>query len=183
MLPGVDAKLQLDFLHHHPLRGAFILISDAIIEAPHLIVKALYTLAWNDIYPPTAVYYTLILSLAGFCLVSTWQAITTWRARGMLVACVLSSILALSLAEYLIWTKVGSPRVSGLIARYYLPFVPFLLLFTSQKLRSFQVAARTGWILCASAFLFLFILLTPPWLLSHRFYNTGPIVVLKATLK
>jgi uncharacterized membrane protein len=183
VLPGVDAKLQMAFLVSHPLRGVFNIVAGTLSIMPHMIMNALYSLAWNDIFPPTAIYGILMLSLAGFCLAASWHGLSSWRARGLLALCVVGSILAISLAEYLIWTQVGSPKVDGPLARYYLPFVPFLLLFSSEKLRAAKVATGRGLMLSVSAALFLIVLLSPPWVLSHRLYNTGPITVLKATLR
>jgi hypothetical protein len=175
--------MQIAFLRAHPLRGAFNIVEGTVAMAPHLIVKALYSLGWNDIYPPNALYGLLMLSLAGFGVASTWRGLPSWRARALLLSCVCASILAISLAEYLIWTPVGSLRLEGPLPRYYPPFVPFLLLLSSEGLRTWKTAGRTGWILAGSAALFVLVLLSPPWVLAHRYYGTGPIAVLKATLR
>jgi uncharacterized membrane protein len=182
-LAGVDPKLQIAFLRSHPFRGAFTVVSGTLSLAPHMTVKALYSLGWNDIYPSNALYAILMLSLAGFCAVSTWHGLPGWRARALVLSSVLASILAISLAEYLVWTPVGGHKLEGPLPRYYLPFVPFLLLLSCERLRSWKIAGRTGYILAGSAALFFFVLLTPPWVLSHRFYGVGPIAVLKATLR
>jgi uncharacterized membrane protein len=182
-IAGVDPKLQIAFLRLHPFRGAFNVVAGTVSMAPHLTVKALYSLGWNDIYPSNALYGILMLSLAGFCVVATWHGLPTWRARVLLLASVLASIVAISLAEYLVWTPVGGHKLEGPLPRYYPPFVPFLLLLSSGRLRVWKSSGRTGWIVAASSALFSFVLLTPPWLLSHRYYGLGPIAVLRATLR
>jgi hypothetical protein len=52
----------------------------------------------------------------------------SWRDAALILALVVLSVLAVEIAVYLSWDKVGSAMIYGPQGRYYLLFLPFLML-------------------------------------------------------
>jgi uncharacterized membrane protein len=180
---GVDPKLQMGYLRAHPVRGAVTILKGTAVLAPNLAVKATYTLGWNDIYPPWLVYGLMLLSLAGFCVLVSWNGMPSWYARSLLIFALLAVILGISFAEYLIWTPVGAHKLEGPLARYYLPLIPFALLLSSADARPWRNATARRWFLSATVAVFLAVVCTTPWVIARRYYNASPVRVLLTALR
>ncbi len=174
--PAANPALQTGFVLHHPLRASFFLLRGTLAVTPILTLMGLEVLGGNDVFAPKFIYGLLALG----------AVLTIWfgprlpkihsRARGLLLAMLLGTVLLMSLSEYLIWTPVGVPAVRGLQARYYLPLLPFLLVFPVWMRpwlpRWLRLAPYLrGKLLLAGAALFVIAVLATPWIAARHFYN------------
>lgn len=174
--PQSHPGLQINFLLHHPFKGALYLIEGTIIPAPAMAIKGLEVLGENDAFPPAVIYGLLALGLGGITWLTSWVWLKNWRARLLLLLALLGSIAGVSLAMYLDWTAVQSHRIDGLQHRYYLPMIPFALLLFSR--RRFKAMAgnnppgrRRERLLLAMAVVYVSAVLYTPWVAAHRFYD------------
>ena len=179
-----NPALQTAFVLHHPLRAAGFLLRGTTIVAPVLGVTALEVLGTNDVFAPGFVYVLLAIGAALILWLVPRVQLTQSRARGLLLAMLLGTVLLMSLSEYLIWTPVQAPVVLGLQARYYLPLLPFALLlpfWTGSALPHWLNPAPLlrGRLLLAGTAFFLVAVMATPWIAARRFYNLGPLAAVR----
>ena len=55
----------------------------------------------------------------------------SWRARTLMVIAVIVPLVAISAAEYVIWTPPGLATVYGVQPRYWLPVLPAMMLLVT----------------------------------------------------
>ena len=174
--PAANPALQTAFVLHHPLRAAVFVLRGTMVVVPILTVMGLEVLGGNDVFAPGFLYGLLALGVVLVLWLSPQLPRVQHRARGLLLAMLLGTVLLMSLSEYLIWTPVGVPEVRGLQSRYYLPLLPFALMLPMWKAPSLpgwrNVAPRLrGRLLMAGAGVFLIAVMATPWVAARRFYN------------
>jgi uncharacterized membrane protein len=141
--PGIQPESQVAFLRAHPVRGGINLMEGTILALPAAALKGLALLGTLDVAPPKAVYAVLLLGVAGVGWFAPKEGLNSWRARGVLLFILLTIVVAISLAEYIIWTPLAAKRIEGLQFRYYLPLIPFAFLLLPGNLR-LQAASESA---------------------------------------
>jgi uncharacterized membrane protein len=97
----------------------------------------------------------------------------------VLLFILLTIVVAISLAEYIIWTPLAAKRIEGLQFRYYLPLIPFAFLLlpgnfqasSGKRIRAGKTLRKKA-VLWSTAALLIAVLYTP-WVVAHRYYNLG----------
>ncbi len=175
--PAANPALQTAFVLHQPLRAAVFLLRGTAAVTPILAVMGLEVLGGNDVFAPAFVYGLLALGVVSVVwLAPRMMPGMQHRARGLLLAMLLGTVLLMSLSEYLIWTPVGVPAVRGLQSRYYLPLLPFVLMLStrmgSRLPRWMSQAPRLrGRLLLAGTALYVTAVMATPWVAARRFYD------------
>ncbi|MGC9270355.1 DUF2142 domain-containing protein, partial [Acidiphilium sp.] len=130
-LHGTDAIDNLRVLVAHPLAVLELPVRFLIDHGRAIVASAVGVLGWLSIPLPRWEYVAWPVAL----IASTAGAVAGGQERSLLVADGLFrlgligvSVLAMELSLYLSWTAVGATEIAGPSGRYFLLFLPFLLL-------------------------------------------------------
>ncbi len=169
--PAANPALQTAFVLHQPLRAAAFLLWGTVAVTPVLAVMGLEILGGNDAFAPSFIYGMLALGFIAVLWLAPRMPRVQHRARGLLFAMLLGTVLLISLSEYIIWSPVGGPAVRGLQSRYYLPLLPFTLMLP-VRIGTRKMAPRLrGRLLLAGTALSVLAVMATPSIAARRFYN------------
>jgi uncharacterized membrane protein len=127
---AVDAAKQLAIVRTLPVQTMRTLASSVIHSALELR-QMIGSLAWLNLSLPQACYPLYALLLIGTGLFSVGRMRLSWRARAGLLAIAAILHVAVYLQMYLVATPAGHTAVWGLQGRYFLPYLPVVLLALS----------------------------------------------------
>jgi len=175
---GVDTADEADpvgqaaFLRSHLFAASAAVFRGTADAAWDFVHRGLYVVGWNDLLP----HHGAALVLSVCLLVIAWRApgagVRSWRARILIAVAVIIPLIAISVAEYLIWTPVGLQTVYGVQPRYWLPAFPaMMLLVTSWRMQRREKPERRGWLLFSATILLACIACTLPWMEARAFYR------------
>jgi uncharacterized membrane protein len=178
-----DPARQMAFLREHPMAAALAVGRGTVEAAWDFVHRGLYVVGWNDLLP----HHGAALVLSVCLLVVAWRApgigVQSWRAKALMLIAVAVPLVAISAAEYVIWTPPGLRTVYGVQPRYWLPVLPaMMLLVTSWR------GSRTGskqWrerLLPAAAFVLVCVTCTLPWMAARAFYRVGLVEAVRINL-
>jgi uncharacterized membrane protein len=145
--PGLDAKIslsddvsgraQFQWLTHHPLRFAPILLETFCLKGWVFLQGYVGLIGWLDMYLPAAfvIGYLILLVLA--CLPNEDEPPLPppRRAAVIVLPAVVCSFLIIALLSYLYWTPVRATFIDGIGGRYLIPLSPAILLVISCAMR------------------------------------------------
>jgi len=120
----VNPKSQLLFVIEHIPRFGHFLIHNTVIQDWYGQTFGL--LGWNYVQTPSPVRYLLLMSLI---VVSLWYypKIKNGKpASWLFILAAATTMVGFVLFFYLIYNGVGSPLISGVQGRYFIPALPFL---------------------------------------------------------
>jgi uncharacterized membrane protein len=169
-LPGVEPVAQLRGVLAAPLGFAALAGADYAHDARRYVIQLAGDFGWLDTpLPEPAVFcWVFLLLAAAISGGDPALALAAWQ-RCWAAAVLAASLLAVSLALYLVWTPLGAGFIQGLQGRYLLPLLPVagLVLYN----RHLRVPER--W--CAAAFSVLTAAYTALTLLLiwRRYYGSG----------
>ena len=169
--PAANPALQTAFVLHQPLRAAAFLLWGTVAVTPVLAVMGLEVLGGNDAFAPIFVYGMLALGVIAVLWLAPGMPRVQHRARGLLFAMLLGTVLLISLSEYIIWSPVGGPAVRGLQSRYYLPLLPFTLMLPVRIGARTMAPRLRGRLLLAGTALFVLAVMATPSIAARRFYD------------
>lgn len=171
---------QLNYLQHHPI-GAACAVGRGTAEAAwDLMHRGLYVVGWNDLLPHHGAALLLSAALLAIAVSAPGLGVRRWRSRLLMLAAAGLPLVAISLAEYLIWTPPGLGTVYGVQPRYWLPVLPgLMLLATSWRGRERN---RLQWLLPSAAIVLAVVACTLPWMEARAFYRMGLTDVLRINL-
>jgi hypothetical protein len=168
-----------------PSRFIHMPIAFLISDGVELCHEAVGVLGWLAIMlaPRTYHGWWLALGLAGLSVLLASRPAIPWRAAdaAFILLLIVVSVFALEIAMYLSWDQVGDPVITGLQGRYYLLFLPFLMLVVPRigpRLNALSSAQRF-WIAapCLEAVMTLPAIVMAvidtgylPWVIVHHFY-------------
>jgi uncharacterized membrane protein len=120
-------------------------------------------------YPYTPRALTVFLLLALALMAERPAASPTPTQRALLVLACLICILGIAAALFLAMTPPGSPSITGIQGRYFLPLIPFMLLALVNRRTEGILGeqARRRLVLIVPSFA----LLTALWAIAARFYG------------
>jgi hypothetical protein len=116
-----------------PARLVSLPVAFLVTNFEFLVKSGIGMLGWLsiDLSPIAYLGWEIALIVAALGVLAAPQAAgVRWSGRdaALVVALVALSVLAVEIAIYLSWDKVGSPIIYGPQGRYYLLFLPFLML-------------------------------------------------------
>lgn len=135
-----DARAQLAFVLHHPFAFLRTAVADYASHGMSYVDHFVGRLGWLDVgLPRAAIVASLVLILYSALSLSTRIDLP---ARLLSFGVFASTLLVISLSQYVAWTPVGSSSIDGIQGRYFLPIAPALLLaLSSSRLRWWPWAA------------------------------------------
>ena len=143
----VNAKLQVLHIFQHPFRFAAMFF-DVDKDAVFFNIKSFIgILGWLDANF-SQFYYIMAFSIlsVGFIIYGRFKKDEHFTLRIAFLIAVLASLIAVMSVQYITWTALDSPVLSGMQGRYLLPIFPFLALglinpTLSNKLHKFKPVA------------------------------------------
>ncbi|MGD0770390.1 MAG: DUF2142 domain-containing protein [Tepidisphaeraceae bacterium] len=145
--PGLDAKIrltddvsaraQLDWLTHHPLRFAPVLLQTFHLKGWVFLQGYVGLIGWLDRYLPAAfvIGYLILLVLACLPNEDKPRLPRPRRAAVIVLPAVVCSFLIIALLDYLYWTPVRAALIDGFTGRYLIPLSPAVLLVIASAMR------------------------------------------------
>ncbi|PWU23029.1 MAG: hypothetical protein C5B48_09325 [Candidatus Rokuibacteriota bacterium] len=129
LFTSVDLQAQLSVLAANPLRLVTLPVS-SMMSDPWLLKEAIGVLGWLDVSLPHDLYTVWAVGLVAACVVDLLNvsASRRWLDSAVLLVGATSCVLAIYVAQYLLWTSVGMTRIEGVQGRYLLPILPMLAL-------------------------------------------------------
>jgi hypothetical protein len=186
---GVDAADdadpvgQLALMRGHPAHAALAVGRGTAEAAWDFVHRGLYVVGWNDLLPHHGVALVLSACLLVIALSAPGVRVRTWRARILILTAVVVPLIAISVAEYLIWTPPGLATVYGVQPRYWLPVLPAMMLLAASW-RTPRSESRRGpeWLLLAAVLVLVCVAATLPSMAARAFYRVGLIEAVRINL-
>lgn len=124
-----DASAQIAIVLKAPLAFVRVAVSDYVQHALPYVEQIVGRLGWLDIAIPRIVIfaYGILFFYVALSLSLRLRVIE----RTMLAIVLVATLFVLSLAQYLLWTSVGSAAIDGLQGRYFIPIAPLVILMIS----------------------------------------------------
>jgi hypothetical protein len=139
---------------------------------------------WNDLLPHHGAELVLSACLLMVALYAPGVGVRSWRARTLMLIAVVAPLVAISVAEYVIWTPPGLATVYGVQPRYWLPVLPaMMLLVTGWRAPWGRSGQRREWFLMAAAIVLVCVACTLPWMAARAFYRAGLIEAVRINLR
>ncbi len=185
MFHATDVADNLRVFLAKPSRLVHMPIAFMIHDGLQLCREAIGVLGWLAILLAPWIYAGWVVALicAGLAIVLASGSAMPWRAAdaAFVLLLIALSFFALAIAMYLSWDQVGDAVITGLQGRYFLLFVPFLMLAVPRigwrldgrrgSERSWVAAHRLETALSVPAIAMAFIDIGYlPWLIVHHFY-------------
>jgi uncharacterized membrane protein/Tfp pilus assembly protein PilF len=116
---GVDAKMQLLYLFHHPGVLPKIMIG---IDYRSFTDGFIGVLGWLDTFMPRPYYVMMqLMLLVAIIAEMVYRSRFKYSATAIILFAALSSVVGVVLIEYLLFNPVGSHIVEGVQSRYLIP--------------------------------------------------------------
>jgi uncharacterized membrane protein len=125
VIPGVAPVAQLRDVLAAPLRFVAIAGADYADNVRRYVIQLAGDFGWLDtpLPEPAAFCWVFLLLAAAVLGGDPALALAAWK-RCWAAAVLAASLLAVSLAMYLVWTPLGAGFIQGLQGRYLLPLLP-----------------------------------------------------------
>jgi len=126
-----NSKLQLQYILHHPFKfiGMFFNFDKPALQ--NIAYMFVGVLAWLDMQLPDIYYRNAYICLfLGIVISLGFKG--NCRLRIALLACSIITIIAVISAQYVTWTALQSPTLSGMQGRYLIPIFPLIALALSS---------------------------------------------------
>ncbi len=165
----LNSKLQVLYILHHPFKfmGMFFIYDKSVlVNMGHMFVGVL---AWLDL-PLSNIYYrnAYICLFLGTLISLGFNG--NARLRMALLACSLVTLIAVISAQYVTWTALESPSLSGMQGRYLIPIFPFLALAISGYLVNSKFTGLKSVLLSAVLLFPVYTAVTLVYVILNRYY-------------
>lgn len=179
-----DPTRQVAFLREHPLNASLTVARGTVEAAWDFVHRGFYVVGWNDLLPHHGAALVLSACLLTVALCAPGVGVRGWQARTLIVLAVVVPLVAISAAEYVIWTPSGLATVYGVQPRYWLPVLPaMMLLAASWRGPRHESAQRREWLLMAAAMVLVCVACTLPWMGARAFYRAGLMDAVRINLR
>lgn len=127
-----DPALQMQVLLHQPALLLRIPLEAILHHGAGRLRELVGVLGRLDLFLPLALYVVwgvaLVAATLAAILGSGRMSEPRWRWGWLWAgACVVASVFAVYLSQYLVWTQVGAEEVAGVQGRYFIPLLPFIV--------------------------------------------------------
>jgi hypothetical protein len=174
-----DPEVQAAFLRGHPLASAAAVGRGTIEAAWDFVHRGLYVIGWNDLLPHRGAAAVLAGCLAAIVFGVRPVPVRSWRGYVVLASAVVAPLLAISLAEYMIWTPPRLGTVYGVQPRYWLPVMPLAMVLVGGRVRALAGRRR---LMAGACALLAGVACTLPWVAAHAFYGESVWPVVRLNL-
>jgi uncharacterized membrane protein len=133
----VHPKAQLLFIAEHPLKFVHDIVSNSVLQDWY--GQTWGQLGWNYVKIPSAIRSLL---LAALILIALWIKPAPAKEKSAAYIYVISAVatvVGLITFFYLIFNAVGTPLISGVQGRYFIPALPFLFYGAGRLIPSIKV--------------------------------------------
>ena len=134
-LHAVDPTGGLRVLIAHPAQIFLLPYHDIIDNFGQFRIQFIGVLGWLNVSLPTDLYHDWSIALLAAALATLFarnasERTINWRLTNaiLVLALVLTTIIAVELSLYLDWTNLGGGSIIGMQGRYFIVIVPFFLL-------------------------------------------------------
>ncbi len=172
-----DPAAQAAFLLHHPFAAGWAVLHGTVHAAGDFVWRGLYVIGWNDLVAPRVPGLAAAVGVAGIVLFAPACPLRTWRGWTLLTVCIVSALLGISAAEYVIWTPPGLNTVYGVQPRYWLPLLPLAAMLLQGRI----FAPRRS-LVAGAAILLALVACTLPGMAAQAFYRESVARVLRLNL-
>jgi uncharacterized membrane protein len=126
----IDPVAQSHSILTHPLSFIGIVGRTIRYYGPNMYEWTVGVLGWGDTVLPSWYYRFFAVSFLTCVLVDAATATPLrWRHRTLFVGAAVATFLLICAAQYVTWNSPGaSGAIDGICGRYFLPFMPFLVL-------------------------------------------------------
>ena len=179
-----DPVRQLALLREHPVHAMLAVGRGTADAAWDFVHRGLYVVGWNDLLPHHGAALVLSVCLLVIVLCAPGVGVRSRGARTLMGLAVVVPLVAISVAEYVIWTPPGLATVYGVQPRYWLPVLPAMMLLATSW-RS-PHAANARWrkaSLIAAAMVLACVACTLPWMAARAFYRVGLLEAVRINLQ
>ena len=130
-----STRISLDYCMHNPFTVAGIFYRTLERQMPRFIAEIVATsLGWLDIALPVTIVIALIFLL---CISMIQEENETdslkLPLRFYMLCSTVAMIFLIMVVLFLDWTPLGSTQIEGLQGRYFLPFLPLMLLILQNR--------------------------------------------------
>ncbi len=124
--PGVDPDAQLKHILEHPFSSHWIFLKSIALSLPSTAAHYLGKFGWMANYLPGWLIALLSMSIA----LITQTAVNPLRRKQRIILFVTFAMLVLlfCISMYMLWVPVGHPELWNIQGRYFILFIPILLL-------------------------------------------------------
>ena len=179
-----DPLRQMAFLREHPVSAMLAVGRGTAEAAGDFVHRGLYVVGWNDLLPHHGAALALSVCLLIVALYAPGVGVRSWRARTLMLMAVVAPLVAISAAEYVIWTPPGLATVYGVQPRYWLPVLPaMLLLVTGWRAPRSESGRWREWLFAAATMVLICVACTLPWMAAWAFYRAGLIDAVRIDLR
>jgi len=125
----INAKLQVLHIFQHPFRFAALFFNVDKNAVLFNIKSFIGIMGWLDA-TFSQFYYIMAFSILsmGFIIYAQFKKDEHFALRVAFLIAVLASLIAVMSVQYITWTALDSPVLSGMQGRYLIPIFPFLAL-------------------------------------------------------
>jgi hypothetical protein len=178
-----DPVRQMAFLRAHPVNGTLAVGRETAEAAWDFVHRGLYVVGWNDLLPHHGAALVLSACLLAITLCAPGVGVRNWRARMLMLIAVVAPLVAISAAEYVIWTPPGLATVYGVQPRYWLPVLPAMMLLGTGWRTPRGENRRRSRLLAAAAVVLACVACTLPWMAARAFYRAGLMEAVRINLR
>lgn len=176
----INSTSQLALLIREPMAFFRVLGDTYRQQGPILLKGAIGMFGWVNVAMPSKWYWCALLPVL-LALLGEDGYRPGLRFRLLAIGIFLFSLVLIPFGLYLHYTPVGAPIVLGVMGRYYLPFLPLLLLGTggSFKLPLFGSRLR-AFVMMTALLLLLLAAFTTLWKAYYRQAPTAAVLTVRA---
>jgi Predicted membrane protein (DUF2142) len=179
-----DPLAQMAFVRAHPVNAILAVGRGTADAAWDFVHRGLYVVGWNDLLPHHGAALVLSVCLLMIVVCAPGVGVRSWRARTLMVVAVVVPLVAISAAEYVIWTPPGLAMVYGVQPRYWLPVLSaMMLLVTGWRAPRCESGRLREWLLAAAMVVLACVACTLPWVAARAFYRAGLIEAVRINLR
>ena len=135
IMPEYDPARQWAMLRAQPLHVGTMLLNCLKPDWVY-VQQVIGVLGWLNLWLPLSVYVSYVALLSVTACLAGDRPPLAWRARLLMVAVCLLLHVGIFMRAYLYSTGPGDTAITGVQGRYFLPYLPMLLLIPGCGIRS-----------------------------------------------
>ena len=142
---------QMQWILRHDRVAALVFWRTAIDWPTLRFREFVGVLGWLDIALPERIYRWGAIASVATLAIGFWGPRSGVVRRVLVLSTLLLTVVAIYVALYLSWTRIGAGRIDGIQGRYFTPLAPFLILLGRARPGLVQATAALIVIACSAA--------------------------------